>query len=90
MSETSLPVAAALAVRVYSEFVEMPGLQLTLPQAQRLFGLEPRQCAAVLESLVERRALILLPNGRYARPGVEARGYRVPPRYTGGELANSA
>jgi hypothetical protein len=41
-----------LCARVEAEFVEMPGLRLTLPQAVRLFSIEPSQCQRVLETLV--------------------------------------
>jgi hypothetical protein len=43
--------------RVRAEFVEMPGLRLTLPQASRLFNLEPTQCERVLGALVDMRIL---------------------------------
>jgi DNA-binding IclR family transcriptional regulator len=39
--------------RVLAEFEEMPGLMLTVPQASRLFGLEPAFCRVVLDSLVD-------------------------------------
>ena len=42
-----------LLVRVYSEFMEMPGLQLTLAQASRLWNLQPATSAHVLERLVD-------------------------------------
>ena len=34
--------------RIQGEFVEMPGLRLTAPQAQRLWGLERDLCDALL------------------------------------------
>ncbi len=46
-----------LAVRIHSEFQEMPGLNLTLPQAQRLWGLPPDVCARVVDVLVGRAVL---------------------------------
>jgi hypothetical protein len=42
----------AVVERVRSEFLEMPGLQLTLPQAARLWGLDQSSCEAVVEVLV--------------------------------------
>jgi hypothetical protein len=39
--------------RVLAEFREMPGLKLTLPQASRLFDLDPLQCEQVLAALVD-------------------------------------
>lgn len=46
-----------LAVRVRAEFLEMPGLRLTLPEAQRLWGLDPEICAKVVDILVDRAVL---------------------------------
>ena len=46
-----------LASRVRAEFLEMPGLRLTLSQAQRLFRLEPEVCAQVVDILVDRAVL---------------------------------
>jgi len=43
--------------RAKSEFVEMPGLRLTEPQARRLLGLDQANCATVLQKLVEKRFL---------------------------------
>jgi len=37
---------------VRAEFREMPGLKLTLPQASRLFDIDPLQCEQVLTALV--------------------------------------
>jgi hypothetical protein len=42
-----------LVHRVRSEFIEMPGLQLTLPQAARLWGLDQGASLRVIEALVE-------------------------------------
>ena len=47
-----------LCLRVLSEYREMPGLNLTLPQAARLFNLDRTRCAHVLSTLVERGALV--------------------------------
>lgn len=41
-----------LCARVQAEFLEMPGLTLTLPQASRLFSIEPTRCERVLGALV--------------------------------------
>jgi hypothetical protein len=38
--------------------MEMPGLRLNLPQAQRLWGLDAPRCEAVLDSLVETGVLV--------------------------------
>src|SRR6476659_505517 len=42
-----------LVHRVRSEFNEMPGLQLTLPQAARLWGLDHEASRLVIDALVE-------------------------------------
>jgi len=42
-----------LVHRVKSEFIEMPGLQLTLAQAARLWGLDHDSSRQVIDSLVE-------------------------------------
>ena len=41
-----------LLVRVYSEYMEMPGLQLTLALASRLWNMQPATSVQVLERLV--------------------------------------
>jgi hypothetical protein len=46
------PEERDLYTRVQAEFREMPGLKLTLPQASRLFSIEPTRCERVLGALV--------------------------------------
>ena len=46
-----------LGARIRGEYHEMPGLSLTLPQAVRLFNVEPTECARVLNTLVTEGAL---------------------------------
>lgn len=53
--------------RITSEYLEMPGLQLTAAQVQRLCGLDAATCAAALQSLVDLRFLKLTPTGLYVR-----------------------
>jgi hypothetical protein len=57
----------ALVSRIRSEFLEMPGLQLTPAQAARLWALEPRTCHAVIEALVETAFLRWTPRGTVIR-----------------------
>jgi hypothetical protein len=38
--------------RIRAEFVEMPGLELTLPQASRLWGLGVGDCRRIIDALV--------------------------------------
>lgn len=59
--------------RVRGEYLEMPGLQLTLAQAARLWGLDRRLALALLEALVETGFLVRKGDGRYGRCG-EAHG----------------
>ena len=42
-----------LIARVHGEYLEMPGLQLTLAQASRLWNIQPATSAHVLERLVD-------------------------------------
>ena len=44
--------APALVERVRGEFNEMPGLQLTVAQAARLWGMEQSACRQVVDALV--------------------------------------
>ena len=46
-----------LVRRIRAEFLEMPGLCLTIEQAQRLWCLEPHTCEALLKSLIASRFL---------------------------------
>jgi hypothetical protein len=46
-----------LVRRIRAEFLEMPGLCLTIEQAQRLWSLESRTCEALLKSLIDSRFL---------------------------------
>ena len=43
--------------RIRSEYHEMPGMRLTLPQAARLFDLDMTHCAKALATLVADGAL---------------------------------
>jgi hypothetical protein len=52
------PEECRLCERVQSEFYEMPGLTLTVPQASRLFSLERHQCQRILEALVDTGYLV--------------------------------
>jgi hypothetical protein len=53
--------------RIRAEFLEMPGLRLTLCQAKRLWGLDEERCAQVLELLIADRCLVRKADGTYAR-----------------------
>ena len=53
--------------RIRKEFLEMPRLRLTLPQAQRLWGLDPDTCAQLLQSLTDQQFLCRRIDGTYGR-----------------------
>jgi hypothetical protein len=53
--------------RVQGEFLEMPGLRLSEPQARRLWGLDAEQCAALLSTLVEAKFLFRTRDGAFMR-----------------------
>jgi len=65
--------------RIQGEYLEMPGLQLTRQQAQRLWALDDATCAMVLETLVDRRFLVCGSDDRYRQlndasfPGASSR-----------------
>jgi hypothetical protein len=56
-----------LTERVRAEFLEMPGLRLTVVQVQRLCGMERTICGLVLGSLVKANFLCVKSDGHYAR-----------------------
>ena len=53
--------------RIRAEFLEMPGMRLTMQQAQRLCGIERTLCQTVLDSLVEEGFLCVKQDGSYGR-----------------------
>jgi hypothetical protein len=55
----------ALLRRVWGEFVEMPSLSLTGPQARRLFDLRADVCERILDDLVDAEALSRGCDGQY-------------------------
>jgi hypothetical protein len=68
MSEGSRAIVMdPLLRRIRGEFVEMPGLRLTLDQAQRLWHLNEEICRGLLGALVDLEFLIRDSEGRYAR-----------------------
>ena len=53
--------------RVQGEYIEMPGLRLTIAQAQRLWGLDRAVCDALLGALVETKFLFRTRDGAFIR-----------------------
>jgi len=56
-----------LAVRVRSEYLEMPGLRLTPAQAGRLLGLDLTVCTRLFAHLVSSGFLRIGRDGHYVR-----------------------
>lgn len=57
-----------LAGLIEAEYLEMPGMRLTERQIARLWSLEPDECRAVLNCLVETGRLRRDPAGQYFLP----------------------
>ncbi len=70
--------------RIQGEFVEMPGLRLTAPQAQRLWGLERDLCDALLGALVDAKFLSQTRDGAFVR-----QDGALPTRITNGRRGHS-
>jgi hypothetical protein len=68
-----------LIERIRSAYLEMPGLCLTLEQAQRLFGIERVVCQEAFDALVEMGFLCLTTTRRYARHSSEGTVRRQSP-----------
>ena len=59
--------APTLLERVQGEFNEMPGMQLTINQAARLWGLDQASCRRVIDALVDAAFLRWTPAGTVVR-----------------------
>ncbi len=51
--------------RVRAEFLEMPGLKLTISQAQRLWGVDRSTCEALIDELTASRFLSRTRDGAF-------------------------
>jgi len=51
--------------KIWHEFAEMPGLRLTVAQAQRLWTIDRVTCAELLDRLVTEHLLVRGGDGRY-------------------------
>lgn len=65
----NLVLRRELLRRISVEYVEMPGLCLTVTQAQRLFALRDDICLRVLNELVDAQYLRRDASGAYLRDG---------------------
>ena len=54
---------------VQAEYLEIPGLNLTKPQVQRLWALDPLTCDALLDALVASEFLRCNHRGAYVLAG---------------------
>ena len=55
------------APRLRHEFLEIPGLTISVPQVARMLGLRSEHAAAILETLASERFLTQTPTGSYQR-----------------------
>jgi hypothetical protein len=69
--DPSARVVTALE-RLKETFLEVPDTELSLSDAATLSGFDSSLCGLVLDTLVDRRFLILGPNGTYRRNGPTA------------------
>jgi len=60
-------VPEALFRRIQGEFLDMPGLRLTQPQACRLWGLDRETCGTLLSHLVEAKFLTRTRDGAFVQ-----------------------
>jgi hypothetical protein len=68
MSESlTIVTRAQLLRRIKAEYMEMPGLRLTVAQAGRLWGLDPPSCLDLLDRLIGESFLQRRPDGTYGR-----------------------
>jgi hypothetical protein len=65
--DTEAETIRELTRRVQAEYAEMPGLSVTLVQAQRLMAIDEPTCAAVFRVLTQRGVLRRTAQGRYVR-----------------------
>ena len=56
-----------LLEQIQAEYAEMPGLDLTLPQAQRLWAVDQATCEELFSRLISRGVLRRTNQGRFVR-----------------------
>jgi hypothetical protein len=64
----SQTVIAALITRVQDAFLDIPGLSMTLEQAQRLFHIDRATCQALFDILTESAVVTRTQDGAFVRP----------------------
>jgi hypothetical protein len=65
MNPAAVRPANDLLRRIQCEFLEMPGLRLTEPQARRLWNLDATSCSTVVSVLIEGGFLFKTPDGSF-------------------------
>ena len=77
---------------IRAEYTEMPGLQLTFWQAQRLWNLSEERCERALRTLVAAGFLVHTSDGCYTRPHTDWAKRRLTPSdaHTGRARARGA
>ena len=58
-------ISEQMLQRIYSEYLEMPGLKLTSQQASRLWHLDAAASARLLDSMVDAGVLYRAKDGAY-------------------------
>ena len=76
--------------RVQAEFLEMPGLRLTKPQARRLWGLDDLSCEALLNALLDAKFLFQTRDGAFMRVEYAAPIKMARPAFRTHEKATAA
>lgn len=74
-SNTSPSIASSrieLLGRIRAEYIEMPGLRLSVREAQCLFGLDANTCHLVLAELQDTKFLICTEKGLFTRAEARA------------------
>ena len=69
MTAINEAVDTGLLERVIGEYREMPGLALTVPQAQRLWGCDAETCRCAMDVLIRRGILRRSSDGQLVRAG---------------------
>lgn len=67
MTPERIGATAEVLRRVRGEFLEMPGLRLTQPQARKLWGLDEALCDALLGALIDAKFLFQTRDGAFMR-----------------------
>jgi hypothetical protein len=84
----TVPAVDQAGERIRREFLALPGLRLSLEQAERVWSLDEPACARVLDALVAARFLAHEPDGSFRRADVPPQpGFHVLPGRRAGHAA---